>query len=116
LPRGGQAFAAFNGRNGIRGSEAGGHPAKLAACLILMLRRRAATLCRRMPNVGTGMPAHVRQLKVISNNEPTKRIVHEKHEKHEQDVLLFVLFVPFVDSVFCLWIRFLMGCSFSGIT
>jgi len=53
---------------------------------------------------------------VISNNEPTKRIVHEKHERHEQDMLLFVLFVPFVDSIFCLRIRFLMGCSFSRIT
>jgi len=53
---------------------------------------------------------------VISNNEPTKRIVHEKHERHEQDMLLFVFFVPFVDSIFCLRIRFLMGCSFSGIT
>ena len=53
---------------------------------------------------------------MFSNNEPTKSIVHEKHERHEQDMLLFVLFVPFVDSVFCLRIRFLMGCSFSGIT
>jgi len=38
--------------------------------------------------------------KVISNNEPTKSIVHEKHERHEQDMLLFVPFVSFVDSIF----------------
>ena len=31
-------------------------------------------------------------------------------------MLLFVVFVPFVDSIFCLRIRFLLGCSFSGIT
>jgi len=54
--------------------------------------------------------------KVISNNESTKRIVHERHEKHERILLLFVLFVSFVDSVFFLRIRFLMGCSFLGIT
>ena len=44
-------------------------------------------------------PCHER-LKVISNNEPTKRIVHEKHERHERILLLFVLFVSFVDSIF----------------
>ncbi len=54
--------------------------------------------------------------KVISNNESTKRIVHERHEKHERILLLFVLFVSFVDSFFFLRIRFLMGCSFLGIT
>jgi len=53
---------------------------------------------------------------VIYNNESTKRIVHERHEKHERILLLFVLFVSFVDSVFFLRIRFLMGCSFLGIT
>ena len=36
-------------------------------------------------------------VKVISNNEPTKRIVHERHERI---LLLFVLFVSFVDSIF----------------
>ena len=37
---------------------------------------------------------------MVSNNESTKRIVHEKHERHEQDMLLFVFFVPFVDFIF----------------
>ena len=37
---------------------------------------------------------------VISNNESTKSIVHEKHERHEQEMLLFVFFVPFLDSLF----------------
>ena len=46
---------------------------------------------------------------MISNNESTKSIVHEKHE---QDMLLFV---SFVDSLLCLRIRFLMGCSFAGL-
>jgi len=54
--------------------------------------------------------------KVISNNESTKRIVHEKHERHERILLLFVLFVSFVDSISFLRIRFFMGCSFLGIT
>jgi len=53
---------------------------------------------------------------MISNNESTKRIVHEKHERHERILLLFVLFVSFVDSIFFLRIRFFMGCFFSGIT
>jgi len=42
----------------------------------------------------------VSRCKVISNNESTKRIVHEKHERHERILLLFVLFVFFVDSIF----------------
>ncbi len=50
---------------------------------------------------------------MIYNNESINSVVHETHE---QDMLLFVFFVPFVDCVFCLWIRFLMGCSFSEIT
>ncbi len=38
-------------------------------------------------------PLRVGRGKVISNNESTKSIVHEKHERHEQDMLLFVFFV-----------------------
>ena len=45
-------------------------------------------------------PLRVGRGKVISNNESTKSIVHEKHERHEQDMLLFVFFVPFVESFF----------------
>ncbi len=41
-----------------------------------------------------------KRLKVISNNESTKRIVHEKHERHERILLLFVIFVSFVDFIF----------------
>gem|GEM_PF-2091157 len=40
-----------------------------------------------------------------------------KHTKGtNKTCFLFVFFVPFVDCIFCLRIRFLMGCSFSEIT
>jgi len=44
--------------------------------------------------------------KVISNNESTKRTVHERHENHEKphntilSIDFFVPFVIFVDPVF----------------
>jgi len=50
--------------------------------------------------VGGKLNGEEATLKVISNNESTKRIVHEKHERHERILLLFVLFVSFVDSIF----------------
>ena len=32
---------------------------------------------------------------MIPNNQPTKRIVHEKHERHEQDMLFVRVFRAF---------------------
>ena len=46
---------------------------------------------------------------MISNNESTKRNVHERHEKHEQILPLFVLFVSFVDSIFALVPKLQLG-------
>jgi len=60
--------------------------------------------------------SHFQHHKVISNNESTKRIVHEKHERHERILLLFVLFVSFVDSIFFYESDSSLGCFFSGIT
>ena len=54
--------------------------------------------------------------KVISNNEATKRIIHEKHERHEKKPVFVRVFRVFRGLYFFLRVRFLMGCSFLGIT
>jgi len=50
--------------------------------------------------------------KVVSNNEPTKKIVSERHEKHERSrntTLSVAFFLPFVWSLLFLRITFLRG-------